>query len=434
MLRSLVGSEMCIRDSHEMNALVSMMMNLLAAQQQQQVPPPSTAASSSSPQPPLVPRPAGGAQAGPPTRSRSGGGGRRAVTFNHEETRVVMLGGSKDGLVFNSDGTLLSEGRPVNISSLPALESALKRAGHNNITDGVQQEITTSSGDTTTQPPSSDAQKLPAEDKKFQKAQKQLEGLERQLELQRERLKAEREEAARQKVLDYKRTRQEEIDKRREELLRELQRDDDDQERGGSSSSPHRPSSRGERSPALDDRVWGAAENALQKLKEERQKKREAEREAREKAIREGVQEWANRGAQPVVSMEGSVLEKHLRAMADFESGGAQLNMSQKAREAEERIMHMYKTPTASEKQRRDKPPTPEPAPMRDIEVEHALWQAEQRVLQEEEAELTRAQMAEIAEQRARVLISNFATRSGTAPKTPLKPSYVPKLNRLQKF
>ncbi|CUG69635.1 Hypothetical protein, putative, partial [Bodo saltans] len=163
----------------------------------------------------------------------------------------------------------------------------------------------------------------------------------------------------------------------------------------------------------------------------------------------------AGRGG--VEDSSDDVLSRHLRQLQLYEAGGglapppsqqqSVLTASTKARKAEERIQHLFRPleirsqedrMKEREQARRDRELELEKqyeAP--DEEVEIKLWDVERRVLREHDEELSRQQMAEIAEARARAQIAAFRKQAaGGGGKAPVvaKASYIPKIQRLQKF
>lgn len=274
----------------------------------------------------------------------------------------------------------------------------------------------------------------------IKKAQQQLQTLEKQLELQREKLKSDREEVARQKEEDYKKARQEEINRRKQLILLEMQVEEELAE----AVSPVPKDGKPIRAlPSIDasedskeEKIWSVAEAQFLAVKRQREQQREQERHERERVVQAQIDAWRKKDYPIISSVDGGELERHLREINLYSSGNIALTQSAKAKVAEaatERLYHENKL------QQQVPPPNPPPSKNTtwtkednyDDEVERKLWEVELKVNRERDEELSRAKMAEIAEQRARATIAAYL---GNAARKPLTPSYTPKLHRLQKL
>jgi hypothetical protein len=119
----------------------------------------------------------------------------------------------------------------------------------------------------------------------------------------------------------------------------------------------------------------------------------------------------------------------------------ADLSASSKARRAEEVIMHLYKPPPMKTREQRAQEIAEEKIRKQreledayDAEVEARLWEVERVVMRKRDEELSRAEMAELAELRARKQLSQYYSKFAAKDnsRSPPKPSYIPKMNRLQ--
>ena len=253
-----------------------------------------------------------------------------------------------------------------------------------------------------------------------------LNELEKQIIQQREAKKAERERVAQQKVDEYKRQRQVAIAKQREEAVLAMA------EAEGVSEF-------------VESRNGGVSEAFVRRMIEDQRvlrKKQLEEEEAREQKLREDIAKWMDNTPdkddnadgptkhRPVVSSSAAAV-LHGRVSA---SPHHELSDTAKARAAEARIMPMYRAPTEEEYQQKkaaqrakQKEEARAKEALYDHEVQQKLHEVEALIRREQEVELSRAEMAMLAEARAREMIDKFK-------KAPPKPTYVPKVNRIQKF
>lgn len=190
------------------------------------------------------------------------------------------------------------------------------------------------------------------------------------------------------------------------------------------------------------------------KTKEEAQ---ERERQMEEERIRAGLSAWLTEAADVhSVEDETKAFEERLRNAIGMDVPLSRSFQRDAMRRAAEMRLPALPVPEVSAP-----PPAP---PLRDIEVELRMLEIERLVQRERDEELSRAEMAELAERRARADIERFrraeranrgwvapnalvdgvrdTVRPGTSPvgshagyRLPdAKPTYVPKLNRVQRL
>jgi hypothetical protein len=289
-----------------------------------------------------------------------------------------------------------------------------------------------------------------------------LHQLEKDMQRRREEQRIERERIAKQKAEEFKRQRQTWIDdnNNREMLMMKQQQqqqyllaqewDVDEQDRraeegGGAQSSAHGDAPLAD--PAMPPMVGSSRPASRREALERRQlleRQHHAQERRHEQDVHRNVLDFLDHGKHPERGEEdssspGGGVHSNTKAPT---AHVAPLSSSAMAREAESRVMSGYRAPTEEEYRarreavRQQREEAQEEARRNaayvDEEVERKLWEVDLRVQREVEAELTRAQMAEIAELRARQAIAKY----GRSPpsRSPQKPSYTPKMNRLQKF
>ena len=373
------GGEAAISVNHEMQAIVDMMIKMLQQQQQPQMTTRDSADGTRRP---------GSATSLPPLGRRNSSRERRQVSFKSDDGQEDRREPSSSSPAANRGGSESSE------SSSPPQGGTEQRA----ITKLVQ--------------------------------------LEKELQRRRDEQRLERERIAKQKADEYKRQRQSWIDEKNKELLQQ----EAWATAGGQSEadsvlplevSPLRPTS--SRMEALER----AQQIEHVQFAQERRHEVEVHKHVHEfLKHNDSADHWSkddNREAWDSSSPNRNRFGNNHQVS---------LSSSAKAREAESRVMHAYRAPTEEEyrakreAERRQRELEEEEARRNaayvDEEVEKKLWDVEMLVRREHEAELTRAQMAEIAELRARQTLAKFAKSPPQG--TPPKPAYVPKLNRLQKF
>jgi hypothetical protein len=306
--------------------------------------------------------------------------------------------------------------------------------------------------------------------------------LEQQLRLQREKLREEREKQAKEKLEEFKRQRREDIEKRQEEAARSealIAREGDLKSPpvaalgDGHGLPSARPS--GGSAQQRRERVWEQQQRRPTQLRNGAGLDDEVEETVTSRQLHmwlaEGQETGTHRATLDPASVspqrssgatdddatgeEDDVVSRHLRQLQLYEAGAPPatlLTASTKARKAEERIQHLFHP--LEVRSREDRMREREQARLDrelelqrqydespDEEVEAKLWDVERRVLRQHDEELSRQQMAEIAEARARAQIAAFRKQSagaggacggGRAPVA--KASYIPKMHRLQKF
>eukprot|EP00672_Neobodo_designis_P028903 CAMPEP_0174835518 /NCGR_PEP_ID=MMETSP1114-20130205/5448_1 /TAXON_ID=312471 /ORGANISM="Neobodo designis, Strain CCAP 1951/1" /LENGTH=671 /DNA_ID=CAMNT_0016069469 /DNA_START=6 /DNA_END=2018 /DNA_ORIENTATION=+ len=305
------------------------------------------------------------------------------------------------------------------------------------------------------QPPaqaSSDHQPPPG----HRQAQK-LADLERQLEAKRQQMIAEREKRNREATEEFKRQRMQEILSRKAVMasVEEAQKRKDD-------PLLRKPVALriadGEDVPAheravlpLDEERFRAQEAAFLAAKQERERQREAEREAREREVRDALQDWLKEDR---MSFDTEAETKAFAAKMQEAVAGRPLTESVRRdamrQAAEQRLPPMPEprpaVPTAASPDAERLMQTP----FKDIEVELRMLESEREVQREVDDALSRAEMAAIAERRARETVDRFRRQEqrnrpwskgavGTYEPPPVASSpgaagvaYTPKLSRLR--
>ena len=324
-----------------------------------------------------------------------------------------------------------------------------------------------------------------------------LSEVERQIVAQREQLKAERDKRNRDKVDEYKRERQGEIDARRR--LAEAQHqllspehhhqhyhkhlDDDDAggrpvhldgESGYPVAQPYTPSTPNAKktaprpttssSPKFDarlaeeadetDQEWRRREAAFLEVKRRREDAKEKVRSERESALAAQVAKWMT-NTDRVYRPKAEAGDSAEAQMRQFERMSQSLGVngtesalthSEMGRRAEDRLPPMPQLPS-----REPSPPPP------DHEVELRMLEVERLVYRDHDEDISRQSMAELAEKRARKMIDTYErdqrklpkkwvrppgaavgvpvpTNSGAGVGVPVPGVYVPKMKRMHSF
>jgi hypothetical protein len=285
---------------------------------------------------------------------------------------------------------------------------------------------------------------------------KKLADLEKQLEAKRQQMIAERDRKNREATELFKKQRMEEI-RSRQAVVASVDASNDPLLRKPlalrMAAGEH--VAEGERPLTDTERQFRAQEAAFVAAKRERDRVKEQEREAREREVRDALQNWLKEGEDGVRGALTTEQEtQEFAARMQLAAGARPLTESVRRdvmREvAEQRLPPMPEPRPVVP----PSPPPPPPEPFRDIEVELRLLESEREVQREVDDELSREQMAAIAERRARQSIASFRRQEqrdrpwsrgavGTYEPTPLPASsdaavggvgYKPKLSRLRRI
>lgn len=265
--------------------------------------------------------------------------------------------------------------------------------------------------------------------------------LEKQLKLQREALQRQRDAKRQDAVRAFKEQRRKELEERnRAEAAPTMALDE----------VLSGPLDACDRDSLLEEEEWKRQEAEFLALKRQREAAREEERRRREEQVHAAVRDWMGKAetwkdeapSMGEMAEHLSRLDAYVRKAnrpsstpkvnvplpepsLPLSARDAPVSREEKVRIAEARLDEVMAARL---------PPVPTPTPVKepemvDVEVERALVEVERQVTRERDEELTRAEMAEIAERRARQMIAHYR---GTKP--PPKPTYVPKLQRMKPF